>query len=59
MNVSSLKSICGVPSVTKPGSVFGLGNVNTLYVPHYAFHAFMDVQCVPMLKEAGTSLHNE
>ena len=59
MNVLSLRSICGVPSVTKPGSVFGLGNANTLCVPHCAFQDFISVQCVPMLKEAGTSLHNE
>lgn len=59
MKFSSLRSMYGVPSVTKRGSVFGLGNANTLCVPHCAFQDFISVQCVPMLKEAGRSLHNE
>ena len=59
MKFSSLRNMYDVPYVTKRGRVFGLGNANTLCVPHCAFKDFISVQCVPMLKEAGTSLHNE
>ena len=59
MKFSSLGNTCGVPSVTKRGSVFGLGNANTLCVPHCAFQDFISVQCVPMLKEVGRSSSNE
>ena len=59
MKFSSLRNMCGAPYVTKRRRVFGLGNANTLCVPHCAFQDFISVQCVPMLKEAGRSSSNE